>query len=302
MEVDSNNLIKSNDGQFIYSFNLKGGLCNKLFFFFSACDIAIKKQVKILEPEFGWNKKILFSDIYDIDFFNDKMKDFNNGENIMIPINESDNYEIIQNDIDLWEYNQEIVTKQRLTNQINRNCMMITVLNSLKLNSYNIDICKSFKEIENKIAIHFRIESDWVKYSKKKNMEKKNNELYLINYNNLIDIYVNKFKENVFFTTGQNQLIIQNLFSEKEIKSEFFFDENLEYEINSAINFEICSNAKIFIGLSRSTFSNLISLKRHLNGVDSSYIYNLNNELLLRVDKGLHCDPEETIKNIVDII
>ena len=230
------------------------------------------------------------------------MKDFNNGENIMIPINESDNYEIIQNDIDLWEYSQEIVTKQRLTNQINKNCMMITVLNSLKLNSYNIDICKSFKEIENKIAIHFRIESDWVKYSKKKNMERKNNELYLIDYNNLIDIYVNKFKENVFFTTWQNQLIIQNLFSEKEIKSEFFFDENLEYEINAAINFEICSNAKTFIGLSRSTFSNLISLKRHLNGVDSSYIYNLNNELLLRVDKGLHCDPEETIKNIVDII
>ena len=129
------------------------------------------------------------------------MKDFNNGENIMIPINESDNYEIIQNDIDLWEYSQEIVTKQRLTNQINKNCMMITVLNSLKLNSYNIDICKSFKEIENKIAIHFRIESDWVKYSKKKNMERKNNELYLIDYNNLIDIYVNKFKENVFFTT-----------------------------------------------------------------------------------------------------
>ena len=281
---------------------LEGGLCNKLFCLFSACDIAIKKKIKILEPEFGWKKKILFSDIYDIEFFNNKMKKFNNGENIMIPIDKKNKYKIIENTINLWNYSEKNITKKRENNQINKNCMMLAVLNSLKLNNFNTNICNTFKNIENKNAIHIRIESDWVPYSQKKNNGKKNNEIYLINSNNLIKTYANKFKDNVFFTTGENQLNIQRKFSEKKINSEFLFNENLEYEINAAINFEICSKAKIFIGLSRSTFSNLISLKRCINGINNSYIYNLNNDLILRTDKGLHCDPEKSVKNIVEII
>lgn len=286
----------------ILQIKLKGGLCNKLFCLFSACDIAIKNNIKILEPTFGWKKKILFSDIYDIDFFNNKMKEFNNGEDIMISNKVKNKYKIIKNTTCLWGYCEKIINKQRLTNQINKNCMMIAVLNSLKLNNFNTNICKTFEEIENKNALHIRIESDWVPYSRSKNQSKKNNEIYLINCNNLISMYINKFKDNVFFTTGQNQLDIQKKFLDQKINSEFLFNENLEYEINAAINFEICSKAKIFIGLSRSTFSNLISLKRSINGVNNSYIYNLNNELILRTDKGLHCDPEKSVKNIVEII
>ena len=286
----------------ILEIKLGGGLCNKLFHLFSACDIAIKKNIKILEPAFGWKKRILFSDIYDIEIFNNKMKEFNNGEDIMIPINEKNKYKIIKNTIDLWGYSEKIITKQRENNEINKNCMMIAVLNSLKLNNFNTNICKTFEEIENKNALHIRIESDWVPYSRGHDKRKKNNEIYLIDCNNLISMYIHKFKDNVFFTTGQNQLNIQKKFSEQKINSEFLFNESLEYEINAAINFEICSKAKIFIGLSRSTFSNLISLKRCINGVNNSYIYNLNNDLILRTDKGLHCDPEKSVKNIVEIL
>ena len=71
------------------------------FVYFSACDIAIKKNIKILEPVFGWKKEILFSDIYDIEFFNNKMKKFNNGEDIMIPFNEKNKYKIVKNTINL---------------------------------------------------------------------------------------------------------------------------------------------------------------------------------------------------------
>ncbi len=286
----------------ILQIHLVGGLCNKLFCLFSACDIAIKKNVKILEPVFGWKKEILFSDIYDIEIFNSKMKEFNNGEDIMIPFNEKNKYKIIKNTIPLWGYSENIISEQRKNNQINKNCMMIAVLNSLKLNKFNTNICKTFEEIENKNALHIRIESDWVPHSKIHNKEKKDNEIYLINCNDLISMYMHKFKDNVFFTTGQNQLNIQKKFSEQKINSEFLFNEDLEYEINAAINFEICSKAKIFIGLTRSTFSNLISLKRCVNGVNNSYIYNLNNDLILRTDKGLHCDPEKAVKNIVEII
>ena len=95
---------------------LKGGLCNKLFCLFSACDIAIKENMKILEPHFGWRERILFSDIYDIEFFNNKMKEFNNGENIMVPISEENKYKIIGNKINLWDYSENILGEQRKNN------------------------------------------------------------------------------------------------------------------------------------------------------------------------------------------
>lgn len=294
----------------ILQIKLGGGLCNKLFCLISACDIAINKNIKILEPAFGWDGwkpsyKILFSDIYDIEFFNNKMKEFNNGEDIMIPINEKNKYNIIPSTfsaVDLYEYSLKVLDKQRENDQINKNCMMIAVINSLKLNIFNTNICKTFEEIENKNALHIRIERDWVGHAHYHKSRTKKNELYLIDCDNLIRLYMDKFKDNVFFTTGENHLNIQKKFSEQKINSEFLFNENIEYEINAAINFEICSKAKTFIGLSRSTFSNLVSLKRSINGVNNSYIYNLNNDLFLRTDKGLYMDPEKSVKNIVEII
>ena len=52
--------------------------------------------------------------------------------------------------------------KQRQNNEINRNCTMVAVLNSLKLNEYNNNICKSFEEIKNKtnnnlLGIYFQL-------------------------------------------------------------------------------------------------------------------------------------------------
>ena len=87
-----------------------------------------------------------------------------------------------------------------------------------------------------------------------------------------------------------------------DINSQFFYDPNLEYEINAAINFELCCRTDKFIGLTRSTFSNLISLKRSLLNKNKSFIYNFNNELTERIDKGLHPGPQKAIKNNVAIV
>lgn len=268
---------------------LNGGLCNKLFHLFSICDIAIKEEKKILEPYFGWKRKILFSDIYDINFFNDSMKKINNNNNLIIPITEKEKYKIIKNNIDLWEFSNSKLRIQRRQKKIN-NIIMINVLNSLKLNKNNLNLLKKIKNINTYNSIHIRIENDWINYRKIKNK-------LFIDECQIIKMYKNKFNSNVFFTCGENQTRIKKKFTENKINSMFFFDNNLEYEINAAINFELCCKSNIFIGLTSSTFSNLITLKRALLNNDNSYIYNYNNQIIKRIDKGLYPDPIEAINN-----
>ena len=66
----------------------------------------------------------------------------------------------------------------------------------------------------------------------------------------------------------------------------------------SLIDFEISKMAKLYIGLSRSTFSNLSAFERFCQSyarVTHDYIYNLPTpELGLRVDRGTRVDPWET--------
>ena len=87
---------------------------------FSVCDIAIKNNTKILEPIFGWKQNILFSDIYDIDYFNQKM-----GQIIIVPIKNKNIYNIKKNKINLWDYSENIlknpITKKARTIRIGLN-------------------------------------------------------------------------------------------------------------------------------------------------------------------------------------
>jgi len=92
--------------------HLQGGLCNKLHCLFSACDIALKQESYLVEPYFGWNSKILFSDIYDIDHFNDVMSKYYNGKCLMIPKksvpkNKLSTWKVLDNYIDLWDYSEK---------------------------------------------------------------------------------------------------------------------------------------------------------------------------------------------------
>lgn len=287
----------------ILDIKLHGGLCNKLLCLFAACEIAQKNKYQILEPEFGWHKKILFSDIYDIDFFNQNMSKHFDGKNVMVARDSTSDKKVQQkircDRIDLWQYSQKNLTHLRSNRIIYSNSMMINVLKSLKLKEeFNNIINHNFNH---PLAVQFRIESDWIKYSKRK--EVGDNETLLVDPNQLIEMLKAFQTDEVFFTTGENQAMVQLLLNENHIRSTYFYDNNLEYEINAAINFEILSCSQKFIGLSRSSFSLLITLKRHLilNNPEN-YIYNYGNEIIKRADYGLYDAGLDSISIVPQIL
>jgi len=271
--------------------DLKGGLCNKIHCLISACDLAIKNKSFIIEPYFGWKEKILFSDIYDLDYFNKSMSVFFNRKQIIIPReslkDKAVKRKIIKNRVDLWQYSEMELVNERNSCKISKDSTKIKVLKWLKLKSeYEQIVTKYTKDFFT--AIQVRTESDWVEYSKKKQVDE--NEEVLVTLPTLSKM-LSDFPVNgrLFYTSGENHQDILKAFKEIGYNPYFFYDPKYEYEINAAINFEICSMAQIFIGLSRSSYSNLISLKRALIlNDDNSYIYNYKGMIVRRVDKGLH--------------
>ena len=284
---------------------LNGGLCNKLHCLFSASDIALKKEAFIVEPDFGWNKKIRFSDIYDINYFNKEISKYYNGRDLMItkdnlPKDNLLGLKVIDNNINLWDHSGKELAEERESGIISTESTKIRVLKALKLKPEYENLVKEYISSGLDIAIQIRTESDWKEYAERKILSDSKESIF-VSLDRLIDMIptVSKSK-NIFFTSGENHDEIISRFKELDYNVSYFFDPKLEYEINAAINFEICSRAGIFIGNSRSSYSNLISLKRAiLLEKDNSYIYNYGDRIHRRVDKGLQpsaslCISKET--------
>lgn len=175
---------------------------------------------------------------------------------------------------------------------------MIRVMQALKLNPSNEAIVNSYTGIETNNAIHIRIDQDWISWCHHTGATRTG----IWTVETILEMYAATWKsEEMHFTTGQKHRTIQRQCAESGIRSRFFYRTDLEYEINAAINFELCCRAKRFVGLTKSTFSNLITLKRSLMHAEESYIYN-NNTISLRVDKGLHCGPDSATQNEVTIV
>lgn len=296
-------LFKSNKNKYLIV-NLKGGLCNKLHCLFSSCDIALKQKAYIVEPDFGWNSKILFSDIYDIDYFNKILSKHNSGKKLMIAKEGMTknkflnflNLKLINNNIDLWDYSEKELAIERKSGMISAKSTKLIVLEALKLKPEYEIIVNEYLSNGLEIAIQIRTESDWKKYAKFLKLSDQN-ESVLVSLDKLMNMIptISKSK-NLFFTSGENHQEIMDFLKKLNYKGNYFFDSKFEYEVNAAINFEICSRASSFIGNSRSSFSNLISLKRaYLFNTDNSYIYNYGNKIQRRVDKGLQPTASESI-------
>lgn len=287
-----------------WDINLKGGLGNKLFCLFSACDIALKNNLVIIEPYFGWKFKVLFSDIYNIEFFNNVMRELFDGKDLMIARKNYLKYifrkNISYNTLNLWNYSERILESQRKVSIMDSKCMNIVVLEALKLNNQYNEIIKNNLKIKENTAIQIRTENDWVKHSENTIVDK--DETLLVNVENIINM-LGKFKTDnrIFFTSGENHSSLMKIFNKNNYNFDFFYDNKYEYEVNAAINFEICTQAKEFIGHSRSTFSNLITLKRAILENDNSFIYNLEDKIIKRVDKGLQPVAKKSISEFTII-
>lgn len=278
---------------------LQNRLCNKMFGLFELCERAKIKNTDILEPIFGWKKPVLFTEIFDIEYFNDTMQEVK-----MIPRSLSSGYSI-EDSGGTWIQAAATWKKYRDLNSIPIDSMYFQVLKSLKLNKKHEAKTSFIKNIDELDAVHLRIEKDWERYLKNGPPQlngQKAETNFLVETQTFIRMYKDfTGNRNILLSTGENHKDISDKFAKNEIKAVFYFDSSVEYEISAAINFFLCSKCKNFIGITRSTFSNLVSLLRHINGKDNSYIYNYGDRIHERVDIGLQQDPKLAVNKKIHV-
>lgn len=298
---------------------LIGGLCNKLFCFFSAVDIAIKNGYILVEPEFGWKVKLCMSQVWNVD----KLR-LGVPELLWCSLAEFTVSAIAANNVvyksgaELWDYSEAILRQQRELCILKRNedicCRVLAVLEPavFVLNSYNsvVDLCEN-----DSIAVHFRTESDWQAYSVRKQRRMPVNEHCWTSNEDICKMVVNEFFTEkfgaglgVYIVSGEHGNEICDIFAKDGITYKYNYNADLEYEQNAAMHWYICCRAGGgFIGLSRSTFSNLVCLRRALDKIGGGcWIYNYwsdgEKKLRRRVDAGLQPEAYNSITRVTNII
>jgi hypothetical protein len=281
-------------------FRYTKGLCNNLFKLFTAVRIAEVEGKQLVEPVFKWGRKpaVQFSDIYDLGFFNTHMRVGN--KPMVVLENELDSALVDDRSLtyDLWKGSRNIydLRHQRAHNRIPRNCPSVRVLRALKIHPQYQPLLDAQPGLN---AIHVRWEWEWIGHAQKRQPGLPPDETMLVPPEDIAAMYATQHNTPAFFTTGAGHNDVQTTFSRHNIDTTYFYDSVLAYDINAAVNFAICVNAPLFIGNSRSTFSNLIALARHLENSGPSYIYNYQGRFMLRTDAGLHFEGPKVVQEQV---
>jgi hypothetical protein len=311
------NIYKNSEIKYInidYDNNGHQGLFNKIIYLSGLVRFCLKYvNVRIIEPIYKIgiehhtisNKGILFSEIFNIDFFNKKM------ENLfyMIPRNDVLQYnlsiiELPHKYANIYGWDTEhndYINKATNMNKISINDnILIKVLDALKLNNNNMNILK--KELKllgnNYNAIHMRTESDWPQ-----SWEKNSNDL-IINLYKKSTIY--DCKTPLFFSTGESHNVIKEKFSKINVKSHTYVSSELLYDLKTAISYTLCLLSDTFISHTYSTFSSLITMQRELVHKNTkNYSYD-NISIYKRLDKGLNykkvIETNKDAKTYVEIV
>ena len=271
-----------------------GGLCNKIFCLSADIHHALNDRQTISEPIFGWNRKIKFSEIFDIEYFNKSVFKLTGFDNIICD-------QLGTKRRDLWSKSEALVKKQRQSNILSPKDALYITLVSLKPSPTIIThmTTNSFD-----IGIHVRLESDWIPYATH-NERKIRGNIFLVNESTISHMIKEMFgnKNTIFISTGMNHDRVAENLKNNGLHSDihFFHDKNLEYEQNAYLNFLTLISCNVFVGNSRSTFSNLVTMTRCIQQNNhENYIYNATmSKLAKRVDFGVHCDPEKVENNVV---
>ena len=279
-----------------YDNNGHQGLFNKIIYLSGLVRFCLKYvNVRIVEPIYKIgiehhttsNTGILFSEIFNIDFFNKKM------ENLfyMVPRNDVSKYklrviELPHKYANVYGWNiehNEYINKATNINKISINDnILIKVLDALKLNNNNMNLLKTELNLlgNNYNAIHMRTESDWPG-----TWNKISNDLIINLYKNS-KIY--DCKNTLFFSTGESHDEIKKSFRKINVKSNTFVSSELLYDLKTAISYTICLLSDTFISHTYSTFSSLITMQRELMYKNTkNYSYD-NISIYKRLDKGLN--------------
>jgi hypothetical protein len=293
------NIYKNSEIKYInidYDNNGHQGLFNKLIYLSGLVRFCSKYvNIRIVEPIYKIgiehhttsNTGILFSEIFNIDFFNKKM------ENLfyMVPRNDVSKYklrviELPHKYANIYGWNIEhndYINKATNMNKISINDnILIKVLDALKLNNNNMNLLKTELKLlgNNYNAIHMRTESDWPG-----DWNKTSNNL-IINLYKKSNIY--DCKNTLFFSTGEAHDEIKKGFRKINVNSHTFVSSELLYDLKTAISYTLCLLSDTFISHTYSSFSSLITMQRELIYKNNkNYSYD-NISIFKRVDKGLN--------------
>lgn len=280
---------------------LMWGLNNQKLMLLEACRIAHQKHYTLIEPflpplRFTNNKPILFSEIFDIKYFINKMRRFCK----IIPFSKNLMIHVILDPLSLWNKSVKTIADKMYTNQFFDE-FETTFFSALRLN----EKVKKIKDTIIKsigpdyIAIHARIEQDWFDYANKK--EVPDYEQIFVPKETILARFMNSELSNtktIYLSTAYQGKDLIDMWTAKGFLaySAVNVKKNLNYHMASAIDFDICVNAQKFVGHSRSSFSNMVTSLRYALGKDASYIYNLNGDTIYqRYDGGIYLDPLQCI-------
>lgn len=269
------------------------GLSNKIIYLSGIVRYCQKHpRTRLVEPVFRIGVHhhtrdedgILFSDIFDIAYFNKKLEGFF----YMVPRDriDPDRIEALPHhyaneygwDVEHDEYIYRMAARDEITVHDN---VLLRVLGALRLNRENREILRKELMILGKKynAIHIRNESDWP------------DDWVKMSTYRIVRMYRESGLDGggmLFFSTGESHHRVSRLLDKNGIRNRTFSDDEMKYDLKTAIAFAVCLFSDVFISHTYSTFSSLIVMQRELMlRKRRNYSYN-HTRIYRRVDRGLH--------------